>query len=56
MTKKHFQVIAAVIARGAGFEDSERTRIAEALADEFAKFNPLFDRSRFLTACKVVAS
>jgi hypothetical protein len=32
---------------------SELQAIAEALAGEFYRFNPRFDRSRFLSACGV---
>lgn len=53
MTRKHFEAIAAVFAaEHGGHDDSRLAEIAENLAHEFAKFNPHFDKERFLTACR----
>lgn len=55
MDKKHFIAIAATIQAqriGAGFyETLAIKRLTEALCDDFAEFNPAFNRQTFLTAC-----
>lgn len=59
MTKKHFEALAKIIAKAQGTTESAelmRLTIAEDLAHECARENPNFNRSRFLTACKVIAS
>lgn len=57
MTKKHFEAIAASIARevAASPESHKHTirMVASALAVEFASINPRFDRERFMVACNV---
>jgi hypothetical protein len=59
MTKKHFAAIAAVIADELADNDGDPNAIvavasvARGLADEFAVFNPNFDRVRFLSACGI---
>ena len=52
MSKKHFIAIANVVKTN-GYDPYTRGAIAKGLADEFAKFNPNFDRDRFLAACGV---
>ena len=46
MTKKHFEAIAAILR-----EHNDKASIINALAFEFAKFNPNFDAERFVKAC-----
>lgn len=57
MSRKHFIAIAAAIKALRQGADPEHLypidRVAEALADTFENFNPVFDRERFLTACGV---
>ncbi len=62
MTRKHFQAIAkALMSRritdttlpGADLINLTIDLCAEALADELANANSLFDRARFLTTCGV---
>lgn len=59
MSKKHFNAIASTIrANVERSNDAERFRLrvlASELADQFAGFNPNFDRARFITACGVEA-
>jgi Mn-containing catalase len=70
MTKKHFEMIAEVIAMmNLGVDKSTsaatknhvagiqcaRASIARELARQFSSENPRFDRARFLKACKVEA-
>lgn len=50
-TRKDFQKMADVI--GKLSDANLRKQIAEAIADEYAKQNPRFDRKRFLAACNV---
>lgn len=54
MTKKHFIAIAAIIKRQMGMAPVEAhytvREITEALAAEFKKANPAFDKQRFMTA------
>ena len=61
MTKKHFIAIAAIMADNEYPEGSTEysigrrdcwSDIALGLADLCATFNPLFDRDRFLQACR----
>lgn len=47
----HFNVIADVIAQLPS--DNLRVLVARAFADEFAKDNPHFKRTRFMSACRV---
>lgn len=48
MTRKHFDMIAHIVA---SIEDyDERIRTAFRFADELPRFNPDFDRQRFLQA------
>lgn len=65
MTRMHFQAIAAVIREAYANtstldNQSERDvagqvvhEIAEGLSERFWKFNPAFDKARFLDACGV---
>lgn len=60
MSKKHYIAVAAILAShseiatyGAKFVHISAT-IAHELADYFAKDNPNFNRSRFLTACGIL--
>jgi hypothetical protein len=59
MTKKHFEIIAGVIAHHVRCDRDEKGAVwtaellAEDLAHEFAKLNPLFDTDRFLAACGI---
>ena len=58
--KKDFEAVAAVIRRRVGDYSAPGQEvvkgIAHGLADEFARSNPRFDRSRFLVACGVEGS
>jgi hypothetical protein len=45
-TKKHFEAIAEILR-----EHNDKASIINALAFEFAKFNPNFDAERFVKAC-----
>lgn len=54
MTRKHFEAIAATIAANPGRHVPEVKKVAYDLADQFAYFNPNFDRSRFLAACDIL--
>ena len=51
MSKKHFIALAAALA--CIENDEERARAANAVADVCAGCNGLFDRGRFLRACRV---
>lgn len=59
MTKKHFIAIAATIRAEINSREKDEAEIwgVEALArnlcDDFARFNPNFDRGRFLAACGI---
>ena len=56
LTKRHFIAIAKVLAEHeskGNTDDVARRCIARDLASYFNTQNPLFDRSRFLTAAKV---
>lgn len=50
ITKKHFIAVAKMIA---GEKILQRQRLALWFADFFAKYNPLFDRQKFLQACGI---
>ena len=62
MTKKHFEAIAAVMARASNITKLDDrfnlglgmcwSQIAVELASMCAQFNPAFDRDRFLRACR----
>lgn len=60
MTKKHFEALAAAL-KDASFmipvgnrtADSQHIYDAKAVAGVCARFNPNFDRARFLAACGV---
>lgn len=62
MTKKHYEAIAAILAKyknpplyETDYSDYRTTQhIAVGLADYFATDNKNFDRTRFLTACGIV--
>jgi hypothetical protein len=54
MTRKHFQIIAKIIASMPTFSETLRTQkrsCALAFADALPKENAQFDRLRFLAAC-----
>ncbi len=54
MTKKHYIVVAKLLKAISGLVSaSEHQRVCEEFATELGKFNPLFDRERFLLACGV---
>lgn len=57
MSKKHFNAVANTIrANVERSNDAEVYRLrvlASELADQFAMFNDLFDRARFIRACGV---
>lgn len=55
MQKRHFETVAAALARASRLCETENQRLgvkraAGALADAFAQENPLFNRARFLIA------
>jgi hypothetical protein len=58
MTRKHFQMIADVIAKSQRWspglkytlDDAQRLRLAEDFADRLEQYNPRFDRDRFIAA------
>jgi len=62
MTRKHFEAIAQAFRKANDHPDLSRARGPAmrlgidismfAVADELAKFNPNFDRERFLAACE----
>ncbi len=54
MTKKHFIATAKDIAALANRKNAKVH--AKFMASQFAKMNPRFDKSRFLTACNVSAN
>lgn len=49
MTKKHFIEVAKMISCLAS--DDEREKLSLWFATWFAKYNPLFDRAKFIEAC-----
>ena len=55
MTKKHYIAIAKVINSLCFYIPSlcteERERIARLLSDKIGKFNPLYDKDKFIAAC-----
>ena len=55
MTRKHFEVIARMIRE---MQVSEKTRhdLALHFCKQLANINPLFNRERFIAACKPEAS
>lgn len=53
MTRKHFEAIAATIAANPARKTAEVAKVAYDLADQFAYFNPNFDRARFIDACDI---
>ena len=58
MTKKHFEAIAAILARRQRDYDSQQSDndirlVAEDLANYFRSVNPNFDKARFLRAAGV---
>lgn len=58
MTRQHFVAIAATVKASLVVATTREARasvagLAVSLADEFHKFNPNFDRARFLKACCV---
>jgi hypothetical protein len=62
MTKKHFEALAAALAeQRVGFsllpslknQHAQWCRDVQAVANVCARFNPNFDRARFLKACGV---
>lgn len=61
MTKKHFIAIAADIRANLNMRERDEAEIygieaqARSLCDVFARFNPAFDRGRFLAAAGVEA-
>ena len=50
MTRKHFEMVAAAVAKMV--ERSDRWLITNLLADSFENDNPRFDRDRFIAACR----
>ncbi len=56
MTRKHFVSLAETVAKDLTFlAESDRARVADALADFCNEFNGNFDRKRFLRACGVAS-
>ena len=60
MTRKHFEALAAELKRvgpaywiDATSRDTVHMAAIQAVADVCARFNPNFDRARFLAACGV---
>lgn len=59
MTRKHFEAVAAALLIEVLTAPDQETRaavvrVAERLAEQFATFNPNFNKSRFLQSCGVV--
>ena len=54
MTRKHFEAVAAIIAKRENWED--RRDLASDFIDLFEKENPNFDAVRFIKACKCTAA
>ena len=58
MTKKHFEALASALAEGATWDGDSRNQwevwhdAVDNIADACARFNPLFDRARFIAACE----
>jgi hypothetical protein len=54
MTRQHFRALADAVASldGGVFTDVQRQMVAGAVASAVARFNPAFQRSKFLTACE----
>ena len=50
MTRKHFEVVAAAVAKIT--MRSDRWLVANTLANNFEIDNPRFNRDRFITACR----
>jgi hypothetical protein len=50
MTNKHFEIVAEAVSNLT--KTSDRWLIAAKLADSFEAENPLFDRVRFIDACR----
>lgn len=55
MTKKHFEALAAAL-RTTSLTDKDHANVSHRIADVCARFNPNFDRARFLKACGVEES
>lgn len=53
MTKKHYEAIADCISYRLCLKHNHPHEIAKRLADYFASENPLFDRTKFYTACEI---
>lgn len=53
MTRKDFELIAAVVASLPGDTEVHADYIADLLADALATSNPRFNRDRFMRACGV---
>lgn len=52
MTKKHFEVIASILAEFRHEVDYDtHQQLCEEFAERLARFNPLFDEHKFLKAC-----
>jgi len=50
MTRKHFEMVAAAVAKIT--KRSDRWLVANMLANSFEKENSRFDRDRFIAACR----
>lgn len=54
MSRKHFEMLATLVASFADDPDSlSPESLADRLSERLSAENPRFDRSRFLSACKV---
>ena len=54
MTRKHFEMVAAAVAKIT--KRSDRWLVANMLANSFEKENSRFDRDRFIAACRPTES
>ena len=51
MQHRHFATIATILRNYRTTDESRKAHVIEHFADELARTNPRFDRSRFIAAC-----